>query len=215
MFTKLTEPPTLTGRAVTDPSHRQTLACRAEADSSRRRAPDRHDHKSLISNHPHRYAIAFLIDTPTIRNGPNSFRTNETFISNRYKIGLFNVPYDGAGEQPISLPGATGQYGHNFEISTRNTLGNRNRLNIPAINDINFSTRNKTGGGQPKLGPISRVTSHGSLATRHSPLVTARVNQPSRSNRSVTLGKPGSVWRMISLIADLKGSSEGMRASQR
>jgi hypothetical protein len=34
----------------------------------------------------------------------------------------------------------------NLRNSTRNTPGNRNRLNSPSINDLNFSTRNKTRG---------------------------------------------------------------------
>ena|SRR5271168_1755356 len=105
-------------------------------------APDCYKRKCLICNHPDRDSIAFLIDTAAIRNGHNPFRINETTISNRYKIGLFYVPHDGAIRPPARVPGELLS-----PVSTRNTLGNRNRLKFAAINDINFSTRNKTGGG--------------------------------------------------------------------
>jgi hypothetical protein len=94
MFTKLTVPPTC--RAVGDPSRRRALTP----------TPNRYERKPLVYNHPDRTAIAFLIDTAAIRNAPNSFRTNETFISNRHKTGPFYVPYDGAGRQSARLPGA-------------------------------------------------------------------------------------------------------------
>jgi hypothetical protein len=131
MFTKLTEPRTPT----------------------RIPTPKRHKHKSLIGNHPDRESIAFLIDTAAIRNGHNSCKINETCFSNRYKIGLFDVPYDGAVRQSASVPGEL-----LYPVSTRNTLGNRNHLKTPAINDIIFSTRNKTGGGrQPKISLTYRT----------------------------------------------------------
>ncbi len=206
MFTKLTEPPT--------PSLTLTPAPAP--------APDRHEHKSLICNHPHRDAIEFLIDTVAIRNDPNSFNNNLICLSNRHKPGLCNVPQDGATRQSARRPSTSLSSveppAPSFQNSTRNKLGSRNRLNIPAINDINFSTRNKTGGVANRDSAQfheSRITSHESRVTNDSPLTTARVNHPSKSKRSAVRAKPGSVWRMISLLADLKGSSEGMRASQR
>src|SRR5271163_4557057 len=77
MFIKLTKSPTL----IPIPS------------------PDRHERKSLISNHPNRDAIAFLIDTLAIRNDPNPFNNNLICLSNRYKTGLFYVPHHGAIRQ--------------------------------------------------------------------------------------------------------------------
>ena len=119
MFTKLTEPPTI----------------------SRIPAPKRHEYKPLICNHPGRDSIAFLIDTAAIRNAPNFFNINENIFSNRHKMGLFNVPYDGAIRQSASVPGE-----FLYPVSNRNALGNRNRLKIRAINGLIFPTRNKTGG---------------------------------------------------------------------
>ena len=77
MFTKLTVPPASTNTPT----------------------PNRDERKSPICNHPDRATIAFLIDTAAIRNAPNSFRTNETFISNRHKTGPFYVPHHGAIRQ--------------------------------------------------------------------------------------------------------------------
>jgi hypothetical protein len=178
MFTALIVPPT----------------CRAVADPSRRRAltptptPNRHDRKSLICNHPDRATIAFLIDTAAIRNAPNSFRTNETFISNRHKTGPFYVPYNGAGMQSASLPGG-GSTPPQSCTSTRYTSDNRNRRNPRNHNDIHFSTRYKLEGAA-KTRPNftahgSQITVHESQVTNHSPMRgrLTRANQSVQSRR--------------------------------
>jgi hypothetical protein len=159
MFIKLTVPPTLTCRAVTDSSRRRDPTP----------TPNRHDRKSLICNHPNRATIAFLIDTAAIRNAPNSFRTNETFVSNRHKTRPFYVPHHGAIRQSASAYGGDGSTPPQSYTSTRYTSDNRNRRNPRNYNDIHFSTRYKFKGGNRNSAQFhgSRITSHSSLATSH------------------------------------------------
>jgi hypothetical protein len=147
--------------------------CRAVADPSRRRALtptptlNRHERKSLICNHPDRATIAFLIDTAAIRNAPNSFRTNETFISNRHKTGPFYVPYNGAGLQSASAYGGDGSTPPQSYTSTRYKLEGATKTRP------NFTAHG------------SQITVHESQVTNHSPIRgrLTRANQSVQSRR--------------------------------
>jgi hypothetical protein len=118
-------------------------------------APKRHERKSLICNHPDRVTIAFLIDTLAIRNAPNSFRTNETFISNRHKTGPFYVPYDGAGRQSAQFHSSR-LTSHESLITSHyegilperiEPLGDRGKGGIGMVNDFAFGGLERLFGG--------------------------------------------------------------------
>jgi hypothetical protein len=90
------------------------------------------------------YSVSqILIATPSSRNHPNSPDISETYRSNRNKRkGPHGLGEGRTGE----MRGGAHSMPAQLQISTRNTRGNRNRLKPLFISEINFSTRNKTGG---------------------------------------------------------------------
>ncbi len=105
-------------------------------------ARDRHERKCLICNHPERDAIEEEL----------LHRLSPAEIASHYEVSLSGIYRHAQAMRLFAKPaGRMGSIpdvkrGPGSRISNRNKPGNRNRLNTPAINDLNFSTRNKTRG---------------------------------------------------------------------